>query len=262
MQNITPSLNMVNAEFTNAPLGTTVALITILALLIKPAIKIANRIFTYKKGHSEILKKGGVPAFMLNFFIISIPLKKLPAIGKPEKVITFVFFIILLLASWFLIPALIQTLRTPPDSTLLIWKESGKPFYISEKKASEATTFLPSSWSVTVEECRQNTLSATESQGVISARNRQDLCTLLTTAEGQSHLENAIAKFNKEKLFVTSMIPFTLAVILWLLLGFIFTIYYTKKVRKFILMEQKKAIYCAHGDFSATGVYAIYQEIE
>ena len=58
------------------------------------------------------------------------------------------------------------------------------------------------------------------------------------------------------------MIPFTLAVILWLLLGFIFTIHYTKKVRKFILTEQKKAIYCAHGDFTASGVYAIYRELE
>lgn len=262
MQDITPSLNMINAEFTNAPLGTTVALIAILGLFIKPAIKIANKIFTYKKGHSEILKKAGVPAFILNFFIISIPLKKLPVIGWPEKFITFVFFIILLLASWFLVPALVQTLRTPPDSTLLFWKESGKPFYLSGTKASEATTFLLSQWSVTAEECRLNALPAKESQNSPSVRNQQDLCTLLTTAEGQSWIEKSIVKFKKEKPFVTTMAPFTLMVIMWLLLGFTFTVYYTQKVRKFILIEQKKAIHCAYGDFSTSGIYAIYRELE
>ena len=76
------------SEFSGAPLSTTVAALTVLAFLFQPLRKAVNGIFKYKKGHGSVLKNAGVPPFILNFFAISIPLKKLPSTGWPEKLIT------------------------------------------------------------------------------------------------------------------------------------------------------------------------------
>jgi hypothetical protein len=48
----------------------------------------------------------------------------------------------------------------------------------------------------------------------------------------------------------------------WMILGLILSLIYSQKVRRYILAEQRKAIHCAHGEFRAEGIYAIYQELE
>jgi hypothetical protein len=51
-------------------------------------------------------------------------------------------------------------------------------------------------------------------------------------------------------------------ILLWLSIGLMLTIHYSKKARKYILTEQKNAILWANGEFKAEGIYAIYQELE
>lgn len=58
------------------------------------------------------------------------------------------------------------------------------------------------------------------------------------------------------------MVPVVNLVLFWLTVGFALTIYFSNKVRRYILAEQKKAIHCAHGDFKAEGIYEIYKELD
>lgn len=51
-------------------------------------------------------------------------------------------------------------------------------------------------------------------------------------------------------------------ILLWLSMGLMLTIHYSRKVRKYILTEQKNAILWVNGEFKAEGIYAIYQELE
>ncbi|MDI0345089.1 DUF6216 family protein [Raoultella ornithinolytica] len=250
------------SEFSGAPLSTTVAALTVLAFLFQPLRKAVNGIFKYKKGHGSVLKNAGVPPFILNFFAISIPLKKLPSTGWPEKLITLLFSALFAWSSWYFVPPLVQTFTAPPDTALLIWKKSGDRFYISRTAATEATLLTPPRWTVTANDCQANKAPTKNTASVLDREYRDDLCRLLTTAEGKEYLEESIKNFEKDKIFTYSSIFIIEFMLLWLLLGFMLMIHYTNKVRHFILLEQQKAINCVQGSFAATGIYAIYQELE
>ena len=262
MRTFNPDFAMFLSEFSSAPLSTTVAILTISAFLSRSLYKALNGIFKYRKGHSSVLKHAGVPPFILNFFAIAIPLKKLPSIGRPEKLITVFFAIIFACSLWYSVPALIQTFNAPPDSALLIWKKSGDRFYVSKTAAREATVFSPPKWTLAVEDCKSDNPPANNTSGHLDREYYRDLCRLFTTAEGQDYLDESIKKFKKERMLIYPVIFIIEFMLLWLLSGFLFTIYYTNKVRRFILLEQKKAIQCVQGDFTTTECYAIYQELE
>lgn len=249
------------SEFSGAPLSTTVAALTVLAFLFQPLRKAVNGIFKYKKGHSIVLKNAGVPPFILNFFAISIPLKKLPSTGRPEKLITLLFSAIFGWSLWYFVPPLIQTITAPPDTALLIWKKSGDRFYVSKTTATEATVLAAPRWTISANDCQANTAPPKNTASVLDREYRHDLCRLLTTAEGKEYLEESIKNFNKEIMITYSFIFIIEFMLLWLMSGFWLMIHYINKVRRFILLEQQKAIHCVQGNFAPTGIYAIYQEL-
>lgn len=253
--------NIFNAEFLNSPAATAAAWISIIGTFFL-IIKLAGTLFKYRKHHNKILKKSGVPAFILNTFLISISLRKLPKIDLPDKIVAVVFSVIFLFASYYFTPVLIQTLKTPPEAALLYWKSSGESFYISKKMATAATTLFPPDWEISVEDCSQENTENIERYNLLTIEHKENLCKLLTTQEGLNFLDKEITKFKKDKFFIYSVVPLTMLVLLWISLGFILTIYYSNKVRKYILTEQKKAIHCAHGEFKAEGIYAIYHELD
>jgi hypothetical protein len=117
-------------------------------------------------------------------------------------------------------------------------------------------------WTVTANDCQANKAPTKNTASVLDREYRDDLCRLLTTAEGKEYLEESIKNFEKDKIFTYSSIFIIEFMLLWLLLGFMLMIHYTNKVRHFILLEQQKAIHCVQGSFAATGIYAIYQELE
>lgn len=250
-----------NAEFLHSPAATAAAWISILGATAL-TIKLIGTLFKYRKYHNKILRKSGVPAFVLNIFLIPISLKSLPKIGWPEKTITVIFSIIFLCAAYYFIPALIQTVKAPPNATWLYWKKSGEPFYISKKMATAATLLSSPGWTISVDDCSMPSLTNTRKYSALTIEHKEDLCKLLTSTDGQSYLDKAIKKFHKDKMFIYTMVPLTMIVLLWLTLGFIFTIHYSGKVRKYILNEQKKAIHCAYGEFKPEGIYTIYQELD
>jgi asparagine N-glycosylation enzyme membrane subunit Stt3 len=90
--------NIFNAEFLNSPAATAAAWISIIGTFFL-IIKLAGTLFKYRKHHNKILKKSGVPAFILNTFLISISLRKLPKIDLPDKIVAVVFSVIFLFAS-------------------------------------------------------------------------------------------------------------------------------------------------------------------
>lgn len=116
-------------------------------------------------------------------------------------------------------------------------------------------------WTISANDCQANTVPSKNTASVLDHEYRHDLCRLLTTAEGKEYLEESIKNFNKEIMITYSFIFIIEFMLLWLMSGFWLMIHYTNKVRRFILLEQQKAIHCVQGNFAPTGIYAIYQEL-
>lgn len=256
------SSNIFNAEFLNTPSATFAAWISIFGTATTIVTIIIRALFKYRKSHDVILKKSGIPAFALNFFFIQISLKRLPAITWTEKAITILFSLLFLYAIYIFGPALIQTIKTPPNNALLYWKSSGESFYISNKLATAATILSTPEWIISKDDCVQPSSTSAEMYKLLTIEHKEDLCKLLTTNEGNIYIDKAVKKFVKDKFFIYSFSPITIFILLWLSLGFMLTLHYSKKVRKYILTEQKNAIHWANGEFKAEGIYSIYQEVE
>lgn len=190
------------------------------------------------------------------------PIEKIALDRLAEKLITLLFSALFAWSLWYFVPPLVQTFTAPPDTALLIWKKSGDRFYISRTAATEATLLTPPRWTVTANDCQANKAPTKNTASVLDREYRDDLCRLLTTAEGKEYLEESIKNFEKDKIFTYSSIFIIEFMLLWLLLGFMLMIHYTNKVRHFILLEQQKAFNCDPGQLAATGIYAIYQELE
>lgn len=85
------SSNIFNAELLNSPAAALAAWISIFGAVITLLTIVARALFKYRRSHDLILKKSGIPAFVLNFFFIRISLKKLPTITWVEKTVTILF---------------------------------------------------------------------------------------------------------------------------------------------------------------------------
>ncbi|EFE08632.1 DUF6216 family protein [Citrobacter youngae] len=256
------SSNIFNAEFLNSPAAALAAWISIFGAAITLVTIVIRALFKYRKSHDEILKKSGIPAFVLNFFLIRISLKRLPTITWVEKLITILFSLLFLYAICFFGPTLVQTIKTPSNSTLLYWKKSGESFYISNKQATAATILATPAWEISKDDCKQSSFASSGNYKLLTIEQKEDLCKLLTTDEGNVYIDKAVKKFVKAKFFIYSFVPMAIFILLWLSLGLMLTIHYSKKVRKYILTEQKSAIHWANGEFKSEGIYAIYQELE
>lgn len=88
------SSNIFNAEFLNSPAASLAAWLSIFGAAITLATIVIRALFKYRKSHNVILKKSGIPAFVLNFFLIRISLKGLPTITWAEKTVTILFSLI------------------------------------------------------------------------------------------------------------------------------------------------------------------------
>ncbi|HAT1682925.1 TPA: hypothetical protein I8Y21_003635 [Klebsiella oxytoca] len=249
------------SEFLHSPLGSIVAALTIVGLLYKIFNKMGDILFRYKKYHSVILKNAGIPAFVLNAFLISFSLRGLPSTGRLDKVSTFLFFILFIFSSWHFVPTFIKVLRAQPDTTLLIWTKTGKEFYASESKITDAEIFGSPQWSLSADDCVRNA-SGKKNEGGFLSDNKYYLCGLITSKEGKLYLKNSVAEFKKDRCYIYGIILTVEFISLWVFFCGVFHICCVKKVRRHILIEQKKAILCARGDFTPAGIYSIYQELE
>ncbi|EJC0214624.1 hypothetical protein MXZ45_004731 [Salmonella enterica] len=256
------SSNIFNAEFLNSPAAALAAWISIFGAAITLVTIVIRALFKYRKSHDLILKKSGTPAFILNFFLIRISLKRLPTITWAEKSIAILLSLLFLCAIYIFGPVFIQTIRTPPNSTLLYWIKSGESFYISNKLATEATILASPDWEISKDDCEQSSPASSEKYKSLTIERKEVLCKLLTTDEGNIYIDKAVKNFVKDKFFIYSFAPISTFTLLWFSLGFMLTIHYSKKVRKHILTEQKSAIYWANGEFKAEGIYSIYHELE
>lgn len=256
------SSNIFNAEFLNSPAAALAAWLSIFGAAITLVTIVIRALFKYRKSHDVILKKSGIPAFVLNFFLIRISLKRLPTITWAEKTVTMLFSIIFLYSIYLFGPAFIKTIKTPPNNTLLYWKSSGESFYISNKLATAATILATPNWEISKDDCVQPASANAEKYKSLTIEHKEDLCKLLTTEEGKVYIDKSVKKFVKDKFFIYSITPTTIFILFWLSLGFMLTIHYSKKARKYILTEQKNAIHWVNGEFKAEGIYAIYQELD
>lgn len=263
MSAITPiSSNIFNAEFLNSPAAALAAWVSIIGAAITVITIVIRTLLKYRNSHNEILKRSGIPAFILNFFLIKISLKTLPTITWIEKAIAILFLFLFLFSIYIFGPTLIQTIKTPPNNTLLYWKKSGESFYISKKTATAATILSPPDWKISKDDCVQSPSANADKYKLLTIEQKEDLCKLLTTDDGKIYIDESVNRFTKDKFFIYSLPPITIFILLWLSLGFMLTIHYSRKVRKYILTEQKNAIHWANGEFKVEGIYSIYKELE
>lgn len=97
------SSNIFNAEFLNTPAAALAAWISIIGAIITLVTIVIRALFKYRQSHDVILKKSGIPAFILNFFLIRISLKRLPTITWAEKSITVLFSLLFCMQFIFLV---------------------------------------------------------------------------------------------------------------------------------------------------------------
>lgn len=256
------SSNIFNAEFLNSPSAAIAAWISIFLFVIAMLRIVIKTLFEYRNSHNVIFKKSGIPAFVLNFFFIRISLKKLPAITWFETAVTILFCMLFLYSTYFLGSTFIKAINSPANSALLYWKKTGESFYISNKLAVAATISSTPGWKISKDDCVQSPSANADQFKLLTIEHKDALCKLFTTNEGKVYIEMTVKKFIKDRIFIYSTTPTILFILLWLTLGVMLTTHYSKKVRKYILTEQKNAIHWAKGEFKTEGIYSIYKELE
>lgn len=131
-----------------------------------------------------------------------------------------------------------------------------------KKLATAATILTTFDWEILKDDCEELFFASTEKYKLLTIEHKEIFCKLLTTDEGNTYIDEEVKNFVKDKFFIYFFALTTIFILLWIFLGFILTIYYFKKVRKYILTEQKNAIYWAYGEFKTEGIYLIYYELE
>jgi hypothetical protein len=256
------SSNIFSAEFLNSPAAAFAAWVSIIGTFITVLTIIVRALFRYRKSHNEILKKAGVPAFALNFFTFTIPLKNLPARGWPEKIFAGALLVIFLGGSGYLSPELILVSRTPDGSALWNWESTNESFYISKLQATEATITSPPKWILKASDCDSASAKISYDAKFISAEHATQLCNLMLISPEKDRLEKSLKNFKKNRMAIFLLSGVIALYFSWMILSLILSIIYSQKVRRYILTEQKKAIHCAYGEFKEEGIYAIYRELD
>lgn len=105
--------------------------------------------------------------------------------------------------------------------------------------ATAATILTTPDWEISKDDCEESSSASTEKYKSLTIEHKEILCKLLTTDEGNAYIDEEVKNFVKDKFFIYSFAPTTIFILLWISLGFILTIHYSKKVRKYILTEQK-----------------------
>ncbi|MCK1967408.1 DUF6216 family protein [Franconibacter sp. IITDAS19] len=233
---------MINTEFSNAPVATFIALLTFVGAAFKLIIKIKNTLLKTEEENTRTLTLAGIPPFWLRFFLISLSTRKTPEVKKLDKAMGYIAFSLFLGSFLFTGPILVRTVKTPENHTLLIWKATGELFYISDAKAQESTLFSPPAWQIKKSDCPASDAPALSQHASPSPEVAKGICDLFITQEGREYLTRSIKTYPKGKRFVYVMLPFTELVLLWMAAGCALHLYYSAKLRKYILDEQEKAL--------------------
>ncbi len=256
------SLNIFNAEFLSTPAASIAAWLSIIVTVFTVIAVRLRALFRYRKAHNEILKKAGVPAFVLNFFTFSIPLKSLPRVQWPERIFLGALIIVFLSGISSLSPELILATRTPNGSALWNWESTNESFYISKIRATEARITSPPRWTLKASDCALESAKISYDKKLISAEHAKQLCNLMLASPEKERLEKSLKNSKNNRMIIFLLSGVITFYFTWMILGFTLSLIYSQKVRRYILAEQKKAIHCVHGEFETKGIYAIYQELD
>ncbi|EOC0110119.1 DUF6216 family protein [Cronobacter sakazakii] len=233
---------MISTEFTNAPVATIITLVTAIGTVFKLLINIKSKLVKPREGEAKTFENAGIPSSLLRFFMIPLSTKKIPEIKRLDKFLPCVFALFFIGSFCFSAPVVIRTAKTPGEHTLLIWKPTGEYFYISRDSAWQANIIARSKWSMRKAECTSNITRVATQSILPSPEVKKGICDLFLTQEGQRYLTNSIKVYPKEKTFVYVMLPFTELILLWITLGTILHVHFTKKLRKYIVGEHDKAL--------------------
>nr|WP_250953821.1 hypothetical protein [Escherichia coli] len=80
------------------------------------------------------------------------------------------------------------------------------------------------------DDCEESSSASTEKYKSLTIEHKEILCKLLTTDEGNTYIDEEVKNFVKDKFFIYSFAPTTIFILLWISLGFILTIHYSKKL--------------------------------
>lgn len=233
---------MISTEFSNAPVATFIAVLSLAGAAFKLIIAFKNKVIKNKEEDNKTFERAGIPSFLLRFFMISLSTKKTPETKKLDKAMIYILLLLFIGSLFFSAPILIRITKTPQDHTLLIWKATGDFFYISRTQASESTLFSHSGWQVKKSDCQASNAPVVNQQNLPSPDIVKGVCDMFNTPEGQEYLAHSLKTYPKGKQFAWVMLPFTELVLLWMAAGCALHLYYAAKLRKYIVSEQDKAV--------------------
>lgn len=232
-------IDLISAEFHKSPIPTITGLLAIIGTLYK-FIKFFSS--SPVKVKSQSLLDAGVPYWALKIFVISIPTKRMPENTLFDKFFHSSFIVLCLGSALYFLAMHNQIYKAPDSSSTLVYKPTKESFYITEKSAKGASLFFSDSWELTPEKCSTHNEGETSIENIPSTQLKDFICSTFNSAEGKKNISDSVSNFNKYKKTTYLILTVTEIVLIWLSLSLVFNLYYTKKVRKYIIFQNNKAM--------------------
>jgi len=191
------------------------------------------------KDKSELLEKSGAPIWIVRLFSINIPLNTIPLNTRTDKLLSGGFSIFLLCCMAYLIGMVIPIMKTPEQSTALVYKPSGKIFYLNQEVATGFSILSTHRWAIKKEDCVNLPLKTISHQKGLSFEMAGFICKLFSLKEAPSYIAKSVERFEKDKQLLYFSIGSIEIILMWLCLSLLLTLYFKKKVRKYILKDHK-----------------------
>lgn len=233
--------DIITNEFLTSPLGTLTSIFSVIGGIYAAFLLVKKFLNTPIKGKSEFLSQAGVPAWPLRLFYVSLPLNTVPRNTRTDLFFGFLLIFVGLGGASFLSVMHIKTLRTPPDSTLLVYKPTDEFFYLTHGRAKTASLFPRHTLTLTSEQCDKMPVDILAQKSRLSADLTGFICDMFQKKEHTHSISNEITHFRKTKGTLYSVLSLCETVLFWLAVSTLLTLYYRNVVRKHIIEQHKKA---------------------
>ncbi|HEI9851341.1 TPA: hypothetical protein SLN67_004422 [Serratia marcescens] len=206
------------------------------------AALVCIRYFSKPRGdNQEFLSKAGVSNWLIKLFAISIPLKEVPENTRSDKIISGLIISILMSSLVFFSHMHIQTLRIQKGWTLLTLTATQENFFINHDSAKDSSLFNRHPWLIKKEDCANKKIEIIQKENGISIELARFICQSFINKAHQEKINDYINETDKEKSIIYQVISTIEIIILWISVNIACTLIFKKRVRDYIISQQKKA---------------------
>jgi len=233
--------DIITNEFLTSPLGTLTSIFSVIGGIYAAFLLVKKFLNTPIKGKSEFLSQAGVPAWPLRLFYVNLPLHTIPRNTRTDLFFGFLLILAGLGGATFLSVMHIKTLRTPPDSTLLVYKPTDEFFYLTWGSAKTASLFPRHTLTLTSEQCDGIPVDTLAQKSRMSADLTGFICEIFRKKEYTHYISKEITTFRQTKGTLYSVLSLCETGLFWLAVSIMLTLYYRKIVTQHIIEQHKKA---------------------